>query len=208
MPILFFKAMFFRAIWLLFFYVEMRKVTLQGLSSKKSFPPSFLLALCEFECASWLFGMVRTEERQIHCIFCKIEVLTCKKFLISLSKKLQNLQRAAEQASNILWRQIEGQCHFSTRFLKNLLAQLCQHKCTLRCKSVFTLFVVKSLLWVLNKLLYLSVVWFFHEIKHWTSLERNCCKAILSSPEDMTWLLCVKNAQKNSFFKKSHFWWL
>ena len=152
--------MFFRAIWLLFFYVEMRKVTLQGLSSKKTFSPSFLLALCEFECASWLFGMVRTEERQIHCIFCKIEVLTCKKFLISLSKKLQNLQRAAEQASNILWRQIEGQCHFSTRFLKNLLAQLCQHKCTLRCKSVFTLFVVKSLLWVVNKLLYLSVVWF------------------------------------------------
>ena len=122
--------MFFRAIWLLFFYVEMRKVTLQGLSSKKTFSPSFLLALCEFECASWLFGMVRTEERQIHCIFCKIEVLTCKKFLISLSKKLQNLQRAAEQASNILWRQIEGQCHFSTRFLKNLLAQLCQHKYT------------------------------------------------------------------------------
>ena len=124
-----FKAMFFRAIWLLFFYVEMRKVTLQGLSSKKTFSPSFLLALCEVECASWLFGMVRTEERQIHCIFCKIEVLTCKKFLISLSKKkLQNLQRAAEQASNILWRQIEGQCHFSTRFLKNLLAQLCQHR--------------------------------------------------------------------------------
>ena len=80
--------MFFRAIWLLFFYVEMRKVTLQGLSSKKTFSPSFLLALCEVECASWLFGMVRTEERQIHCIFCKIEVLTCKKFLISLSKKI------------------------------------------------------------------------------------------------------------------------
>ena len=140
-----FKAMFFRAIWLLFFYVEMRKVTLQGLSSKKTFSPSFLLALCEFECASWLFGMVRTEKRQIHCIFCKIEVLTCKKFLISLSK---NCKTSKEQQS----RQAifsEGKLRDNVIFQRDFW-KICLHSFvniyTLRCKSVFTIMVVKSLL--------------------------------------------------------------